>query len=96
MIPIKRGTPAFGIITGLLFVSAGVLFMTIGFWKTLLIAVLFGLGYFIGAISNKEKFIKETVNRVIPEKKNNTIQIRDEILQEQETAQENVKKENGD
>ena len=43
MIPIKRGTPAFGIITGLLFVSVGVLFMTIGFWKTLLIAVLFGL-----------------------------------------------------
>lgn len=75
----KRGTPIFGLITGCVFVLLGVLFLTIGFWKTILIAVLFAAGYFIGAVNNKSDVLKDTVNKIVPNKTEKTINIRDEI-----------------
>ena len=81
----KRGTPAFGVCLGFLFVVAGVLLMTIGFWKTLLFAALFAAGYFLGAVKDKSRFLKDTVNRVVPEKKNENINFREEITRMQET-----------
>ena len=82
---IKRGTAAFGVCLGLLFVVAAVLFMTIGFWKTLLFAALFAAGYFLGAVKDKSGFLKDTVNRVVPEKKTENINFREEITKMQET-----------
>ena len=82
----KRGTPAFGFLTGCILVILGILLMKIGFWKTVLLAVLFAVGYFIGAVNNKGAFLKETVNRIVPEKKSVTIDMRETLSREQAEA----------
>ncbi len=79
----KKGTPAFGLFLGVLFLLIGVLIMSIGFWKTLLLAVLFCAGYFLGAVNNKTGFIKETMNKIVPEKEEKTIDFRKEVEKEQ-------------
>ena len=40
----KRGTPIYGIVIGAALVALGALVMLIGFWKTLILAVLFAVG----------------------------------------------------
>ena len=82
----KRGTPAFGILLGILFVVAGLLWMKLGFWRTVLLAVLFAAGYFIGAVENKTQALKDLVNRAIPEKKPTPIDVRETVAREQENA----------
>ena len=72
----KRGTPGFGLFLGALFVLAGGLVMWIGFWRTLLLVLLFAVGYFLGAVENKKEALKNTVNRLIPEKKEEVIDFR--------------------
>ena len=83
---LKNGTPAFGFLIGILFAVIGLLLITLGFWKTLLLCVLFGVGYFLGAVNNKGDFVKNTVNRIIPEKKPETIDFRKSLTREQEEA----------
>ena len=85
----KSGTPAFGIVMGILFAVIGLLLITLGFWKTLLLCALFGAGYFLGAVNNKEDVIKSTVNRIIPDKKAETIDFRKTVSREQEEALKN-------
>lgn len=96
-----RGSPVFGLFLGLLLALLGVLVMTVGFWKTLTLALLFGLGYFLGAVENKSQFFKDAVNRVVPEKKEENIDFRAELAKEQEArftapAGENTKEEDGE
>ena len=83
---VNRGTPTFGIVLGILFMGIGLLWMVLGFWKTLLLLVLFAAGYFIGGVGNKTEFVKDAVNRVIPEKKPTPIDVRETIAKEQESA----------
>lgn len=83
---LKRGTPEFGVLCGIALVISACLVMWIGFWKTLILLVLFALGYFLGAVDNKEKFFKDTMNKVIPEKKNEPIDIRASLTREQDKA----------
>ena len=40
---LKKGTPLCGLILGAILVGIGALMMLIGFWKTLLLCVLFGV-----------------------------------------------------
>ena len=80
----KRGTPAFGVLLGVLFLSCGALVMWIGFWRTLVLAVLFAAGYFLGAVEDKSGFVKNTVDRVVPDKKEQTIDFRREVEKDQE------------
>ena len=63
---LKVGTTACGIFWGAVFVVLGILLITIGFWKTLLVAILFLLGLFVGGVKDKQAFIRGIVNRVIP------------------------------
>ena len=79
----KKGTPAFGVLTGAILALLGYLVMRIGFWKPLLLAALFCVGYFLGAVGDKEKYVRDTMNRVIPEKKTQTIHVREELSREQ-------------
>jgi uncharacterized membrane protein len=81
---LKMGTPAMGIAIGLGLVGAAVLVMLIGFWKTLLLLALFGIGYFLGTVENKQEFIKDTANKIIPEKEAKVIDLKSEIAREQE------------
>ena len=80
----KRGTPGFGIVLGLAMAALGALVMLIGFWKTLILAVLFVLGYFLGTVENKGEFIKTTANKLIPNKEAKVIDFKTEVAREQE------------
>ncbi len=81
----KLGTPVTGIIFGCALVVVGVLAMLIGFWKTLILVCLFGIGYFLGTIENIGAFIKDKANRIIPNKSSKPINFKDEIMREHET-----------
>jgi len=85
---LKMGTPAMGIAIGLGLVGAAVLVMLIGFWKTLLLLVLFAIGFFIGTVDNKQDFIRDKANRIIPAKEAKMIDIKSEITREQENRAE--------
>lgn len=80
---LKYGTPAFGIATGAAFTVIGVLLLTIGFWKTLLLVFLFFAGYYVGSTENKLDGIRKTVNRLIPGKTDKAIDLKAEIRAEQ-------------
>ena len=84
---LKKGTPAFGIVCGAAFVLLGALVMIIGFWKTLVLCVLFGLGYFFGTVENKREFMKTTANKLIPDKEVKVIDFKTELKREQEQIQ---------
>lgn len=70
-----RGNGLCGVFYGLIAVAAGVLFLTIGFWKTLLLAVLFIAGFLIG--NNTKESIRSSINGIIPEKKIETFKTKD-------------------
>ena len=80
---LKMGTPLMGIVMGLILVALGVLVMLIGFWKVLILACLFGVGYFIGTIDNVGNFVREKANRIIPDKRAQPINLKEEIAREQ-------------
>ena len=84
---LKKGTPACGLILGTVLVVLGTLVMWIGFWKTLVLALLFALGYFLGAIDKKKEFLKNTANKLIPEKEIKVIDFKKEVKKEQEMNQ---------
>ena len=81
---LKKGTPACGLILGTVLVVLGALVMWIGFWKTLVLALLFALGYFLGASDKKKEFLKNTANKLIPEKEIKVIDYKKEVKKEQE------------
>ena len=83
----KRGTPGYGIIIGAALVALGALVMLIGFWKTLILAALFGIGYFLGTVENKSEFMKNAANRLIPDKEAKVIDFKTELAREQEQVQ---------
>ena len=60
--------------------------MVIGFWKTLLLCLLFGLGYFLGTVEDKSGFIKKAANRLIPSKEAQVIDLKSEIARQQEKS----------
>ena len=80
---LKLGTPVMGVVFGCALVAAGVLAMLIGFWKTLILVCLFGIGYFLGTIENMGAFIKDKANRIIPDKSAQPINIKNEIARDQ-------------
>ena len=84
---LKRGTPGFGIALGAILAAVGVLVMLIGFWKTLILIVLFGAGYFLGTVENKGEFMKNAANKLIPDKEAKVIDLKSELAREQEASQ---------
>ena len=84
---LKKGTPAYGLLLGGVLTLVGALVMIIGFWKTLILCLLFGLGYFLGTVENKREFMKTTANKLIPDKEVKVIDLKSELLREQELSQ---------
>ena len=84
---LKIGTPAMGVACGTALVAVAVLIMIIGFWKTLILLVLFGIGFFLGTVENKQEFVKDAVNRVVPAKEAKMIDLKSEIARDQEARQ---------
>ena len=84
---LKRGTPGYGILIGAALVALGALVMLIGFWKTLILAALFAVGYFLGTVENKSEFVKNAANKLIPDKEAKVIDFKTELAREQEQVQ---------
>ena len=84
---LKKGTPVFGLILGAALVVLGALVMLIGFWKTLALCALFAVGYFFGTVENKREFMKNTANKLIPNKEVKVIDLKSELKREQEMMQ---------
>ena len=84
---LKKGTPQFGLVLGTALVLLGALVMLIGFWKTLVLGLLFAVGYFMGTVENKREFMKTAANRLIPDKEVKVIDLKSELLREQELSQ---------
>ena len=85
---LKKGTPAFGLALGAVMVALGALVMLIGFWKTLVLCLLFAVGYFLGTVENKREFMKNTANKLIPDKEIKVIDLKSELKREQELSQQ--------
>ena len=83
----KMGTPMMGVAVGAALVAIAALIMIIGFWKVLILLILFGIGYFIGTVANKQEFIKEAANRIIPAKEAKVIDLKSEIARDLENRQ---------
>ena len=45
-----------------------ILLLTIGFWKTLFVALLCALGAFVGGVEDKQGFLRRVANRLFPPK----------------------------
>ena len=82
----RRGTPGFGIVLGAALAALGALVMLIGFWKALILAVLFGAGYFLGTVENKSEFVKNAANKLIPDKEAKVIDLKSELARDQEAS----------
>lgn len=89
---LKKGTPQYGLVVGAILVAIGALMMLIGFWKTLLLCVLFALGYFLGTVENKREFLKTTANKLIPDKEVKVIDLKTELKREQAAVEQAVEK----
>lgn len=64
----QPGTPRFGILCAALGALLALMLLYIGFWRTLFVALLAAIGYFLGAEANKAEAIKKLVNRLFPPK----------------------------
>ena len=62
------GTPACGVFCGVLGILLAILLLTIGFWRTLFIAVFAALGALAGGIGNKRDAVRVAINRSFPPK----------------------------
>ena len=84
---LKMGTPLMGLAIGAALAAIAALIMIIGFWKVLILVLLFGIGYFIGTVDNKQEFIKDAANKIIPAKEAKVIDLKSEIAREQDARQ---------
>ena len=83
MFNFRKGTPQFGILLGSILVLIAGLFMWIGFWRTILLILLFSAGFFIGSVGDKSGFMKKAVGKIVPEKADETIDFRAELEKQQ-------------
>lgn len=64
----RVGTPQCGLLTGLLGIALALMLLFLGFWRTLVIALFFVVGYALGAFTNKTESIKGFINKIFPPK----------------------------
>ncbi len=69
------GTPECAIFGGVAAMALGLLLLLTGFWNTLWISLLTAAGFFLGGVKEKRQWLKDLVNRLIPDKK--TVPFRD-------------------
>jgi len=64
----RIGTPECAVLCAGVAMLLGLLFLWLGFWKTLLIFCLMLIGVFIGGVEDKREWIRDLMNRLIPAK----------------------------
>ena len=64
----KIGSAQCGILLGLAGAAIAFMLIFLGFFKTLLVVALFGIGYWFGSSTEKINRIKQTINKLFPPK----------------------------
>ncbi len=64
----RIGTPECAVFCACVAMLMGLLFLCIGFWKTLLIFALMLIGAFVGGVEDKQEWLRNLVNRLLPAK----------------------------
>ena len=64
----QMGTAECGMALGIVGAFVALMILFLGFWRTAFVALLFALGYFIGAVANKGEAVKTVINKVFPPK----------------------------
>lgn len=62
------GTPACGLLCGVIGAVAALLMILLGFWNALLVIALAVVGVFLGAVKDKVQWLKNLLNKIIPSK----------------------------
>lgn len=62
------GTPACGLFCGILGAIAALLWIALGFWRMMFVALLCAVGAFLGGVGDKQSFIRRIVNKVFPQR----------------------------
>lgn len=62
------GTKRCGVLCGAVGALIALCLILFGFWNTVLIAAMFGAGYFLGVCPNKGELLKKLVDRFVPKK----------------------------
>lgn len=65
---LKIGTKLCGIVLAAVGALLALMLLYLGFWRTLFVAVLAGVGYFLGAFANKAEAVKALINKLFPPK----------------------------
>ena len=62
------GTPACGLFCGVLGAIAALLWIALGFWRMLFVALLCAAGAFLGGVEDKQGFVRRVVNKIFPQR----------------------------
>lgn len=65
---LKIGTKHCGWLIGLCGAALALMLLFLGFWRTLMISVFFGVGYMFGSNNQKIVSIKNFINKIFPPK----------------------------
>ncbi|MDD2648108.1 MAG: DUF2273 domain-containing protein [Eubacteriales bacterium] len=60
------GTPACGVVCGIIGALIALFWLIFGFWKMLFVLAMFAAGYLIGAVDNKTEKFKRLIGRLVP------------------------------
>ncbi len=63
---LRIGTPECAVFCASVAMVLALLFLLVGFWRTVLIAALMGIGAFIGGVKNKKKWLTDRINKIFP------------------------------
>lgn len=87
----KPGTAAGKCFFGLLFFFIGIMFALLGFWKTLLIALITAIGVFIGSAETIGKAVANLIDKVYPPKNQKVVYTKEDLEKVKKAAE--IKKE---
>ena len=62
----KIGTPECAIFSAIAAMVLALLILLVGFWNTMLVALLMLLGAFVGGVKDKKQWIKDKINLFFP------------------------------
>ena len=63
---LKIGTPECAIFGSVVAMALALLFLLVGFWRTVLIGLLMLVGAFIGGVKDKKQWCRDRVNKLFP------------------------------
>ena len=63
---LRIGTPECAVFCAAAAMVLALMFLLVGFWRTVLIAVLMAIGAFIGGVKNKKQWFADRINKIFP------------------------------